>query len=762
MADRGTVKSELVMNAARISIPEVLVDVYSMPFKDAATLKEIRTQYQDQFAVLRRGDFVVMLPVVVDFLPPDFATVEKRRLDGDLGLVAECVRKSVTKKVKAMGRTVLGRDPLCFLSEAVDLLSIAAGELPVPEWLAVRPQIEICIRTMRTGRSSDLVFVVDVRSAQRIEISCLDLLSAGVFLEGLYVGKPYEDSDKIQNLGRIQEVVGSTARLADYREGFDEVSLDKVFLVPDKNAFDRCLEHSFGTNLEKVNTRLKKVLAAFRAGPERFKRIEAIRKHFTELSLEIIPGVRLEIGEFASSNNSALTHLQNAPKPTYVFDPAGRKTDQWHDRGLNTNGPYSAQTFTPNQPTLCIICQGNRKGQVEQFVKKFLDGVDSGNQKDRFQKGFIRKYALNSVRTEFFTTQNDSPESYQVAAKRAIEHATDKNIKWDMALVQIDEHFHELIGDANPYLTTKALFLSHQIPIQAFEIETAGVSDYQVGFVLNNMALASYAKLGGVPWLLKANPAIAHELVIGVGSALIGEGRLGKRERVVGITTVFSGDGNYWLHNLSQAVPFSNYREALVSSLGRTVNRIRASMNWQKGDLVRLIFHGFKPVKNEEAEAVFEVMNSLSEFDVEVAFVHVVEHHQLQLFDKNQQGSFDYSSRAKKGVWAAERGQFLALSDHETLVVLTGPNDLKTSEQGLPRPVLLRLDKRSTFRDMTYIARQVYAFSNHSWRSFFPSSMPVSILYSDLVASLLGNLNKVSKWNPDAMLGRIGTTRWFL
>lgn len=753
---------ELILNAALISVPEKFVDVFVSPFTDSAGLKAIRSRYQEHYAILRRGDTIVMLPVITGAPKPELMTVEKRRFDEDLGLVAECVRKAILRKVKEMGRTVINRDPLCFLGESVNLLSKATNGSPVPVWLAVRPQIEICVRTVRTGKRSELVFVVDIRSTQRIELNCNELLNLGVELDGLYVGKPFPDCDKLQNLGRIQEIRGTTAKLVDYREGNEEVSLTSVYLIPDKVSFDRCLTKVFGDERELITKNLKRVLAAFRAGPERFKRIEAVRKHFSDLSLEILPGLFWEIEQFHSTTNSRLANVQTAPKPTYVFDPSGRKTDLWHDRGLNTNGPYSSQTFTPNQPMLCVICQGSRKGQVEQFVRKFLDGVDSGHQKDRFTKGFVRKYALGSVKTEFFTADSGSCEAYQAAAKRALEYATDKNLKWDLALVQIDEQFHELVGDANPYLTTKALFLSHQIPIQAFEIETAAVSDYQSGFVLNNMALASYAKLGGIPWLLKANPAIAHELVIGIGSASIGEGRLGKRQRVVGITTVFSGDGNYWLHNLSQAVPFSEYRDALVSSLNRTVTRIKTSMNWQKGDQVRLIFHGFKPVKDEEAAAVFDVIDSLSDFDVEVAFIHVADHHCFQLFDKNQSGFFDYTSKGKKGIWAAERGQFIALNDYESLVVLTGPNDLKTAEQGLPKPILLRLDKRSTFKDMTYLARQIYAFSNHSWRSFFPSSMPVSILYSDLVASLLGNLNLVSKWNPDVMLGRIGTTRWFL
>ena len=119
-----------------------------------------------------------------------------------------------------------------------------------------------------------------------------------------------------------------------------------------------------------------------------------------------------------------------------------------------------------------------------------------------------------------------------------------------LALVQIEESFHQLSVNRNPYFITKESFLTDQIPVEEFEIETAQKPDHELEYSLNNMALASYAKLNGIPWYLKANPTIAHELVIGLGSANIAEGRLGHRERYVGITTVFSGDGNYHLTNV--------------------------------------------------------------------------------------------------------------------------------------------------------------------------------------------------------------------
>jgi argonaute-like protein implicated in RNA metabolism and viral defense len=247
-----------------------------------------------------------------------------------------------------------------------------------------------------------------------------------------------------------------------------------------------------------------------------------------------------------------------------------------------------------------------------------------------------------------------------------------------------------------------------------------------------------------------------------LGSASIGEGRLGKRERIVGITTVFTGDGNYHLSNLSQAVPMADYGEALLDSLRVTISKVQQELNWQKRDHVRLVFHSFKPFKDVEADAVKEAVAELSDYDVDLAFIHIADNHPYGLFDESQGGVFDPRVRKVKGVYAPERGYFLRLSKYEVLMTTTGAKDIKHPEHGMPRPILLKLHRNSTFNDTTYLARQVFAFTCHSWRSFFPSQMPVTILYSDLIADLLGNLATVSFWNPDSMLGRIGKTRWFL
>jgi hypothetical protein len=74
----------------------------------------------------------------------------------------------------------------------------------------------------------------------------------------------------------------------------------------------------------------------------------------------------------------------------------------------------------------------------------------------------------------------------------------------------------------------------------------------------------------------------------------------------------------------------------------------------------------------------------------------------------------------------------------------------------------VKLHRKSTFRDMKALVRQVFAFACHSWRGFGLSSQPITIQYSDQIARVLKKLDAIPDWDADAMAGRIGRTRWFL
>ena len=283
----------------------------------------------------------------------------------------------------------------------------------------------------------------------------------------------------------------------------------------------------------------------------------------------------------------------------------------------------------------------------------------------------------------------------------------------------------------------------------------------EVEYILNNLGLAMYAKLGGIPWTLAPNPDLAHEIVVGIGSARLTESRRGAGERVIGITTVFSGDGQYLLANNTQEVLSEQYLEALTRSLEETVAELRSRFGWKPKDRVRFVFHqSFKEYKDIEAEAVRNFAASFTDFVVQYAFVHVSRSHNWMLFEPAATGV--RFGKSMKGKMVPARGQCVPLGPYTALVTLSGPYQVKTAYQGCPHPVLVNIHEDSTFKSLDYLARQVYNLSFMSWRGFNPSTLPVSISYSNMIVRLLGHLRHVKNWNPEALATVLKERRWFL
>ena len=224
----------------------------------------------------------------------------------------------------------------------------------------------------------------------------------------------------------------------------------------------------------------------------------------------------------------------------------------------------------------------------------------------------------------------------------------------------------------------------------------------------------------------------AHEFIVGLGMADIGHGRLAPRERFVGVTTLFTADGDYYLSNLSKAVAADEYRKTLVKTLRSAISNVQTGMNWQRGDRLVLVFHSlFKRFSHLDVGAVKDLIAEFHDYDIRYALLEFHQQHPYLIFDTGQRGVPVFDSNAIKGEFAPTPGQYLQLTDREVLLCLRGPKQLKRPEDGMPRPIFIRLHNDSSFTDMRHLTEQVYAFSCHSWRSFLPASMPVTIQYSE-------------------------------
>lgn len=591
-----------------------------------------------------------------------------------------------------------------------------------------------------------------------------DISAEGVALSGLYVVAPAEQSDRDVNLefsrrylGKIESVEGTTARLSD--SDVNEIDLRDCFLEGSLSNFEFVGRSLLGKEYDTLWTGLQQRSYGVTGAESQVERLKKVGDWLERQSpFPCCDGLRVRIHkkphECLRGTDAGFSHSFRTPQ--CVLRPGGSITVPWPvDKQIDAHGPYDAESFPEKRVRIAVVCPQEFVGEVGQFLKQLKDGVPSPDERTPFRQGMVRKYHLNSCDFSFHEVKPGAPleEAYKNASLEALAE------DYHLGLVVIREQYRDLPDASNPYYTTKARMMAQGMPVQVLEIESVRLPGR--AYILNNIALAMYAKLGGIPWVLSPNPDLVHEIIFGIGSARISESRRGGGERVIGITTVFSGDGQYLLANSTREVNSEDYLSALDESLQGTVEELRRRYGWQAKDRVRFIFHqSFKKYKEIEANAVKEFAGSLSDFDVQYAFVHVSMNHNWRLFDPKAIGA--KFRQGMKGRMVPNRGLCVPLGPHTALVTLTGPYQLKTDLQGCPHPVLVSIHEQSTFKSLDYIAQQVFNLSFMSWRGFNPSTLPVSISYSNMIVDLLGHLRYVRNWNPETLRTKLRDRRWFL
>ncbi|MHB8388894.1 MAG: Piwi domain-containing protein [Acidobacteriaceae bacterium] len=728
----------IVLNAFSLKVPDLELEARQIPY-DKEELDSLRAKHGSTHALRRQGGHILIFSGDGTFPVP--GTTQTIALKDNFDIFCFLVKDGLTRHLSGLGRRPLGFTPIELVSTKPE------DNLLVPLFGESYP-FQVCAKyTIDTRLVQDRpCLIIDCTTRRVLKETCLFFLRDGFDLMGRYVVTEQEDGYR-KLLGSVSAIRGETLHVTRPDGQFEQIDTKDTYLEASRTNFDDYILHTHGAQKDAIVERIRLSVSSFNSGENKKDRIEALKKYVQSKTVSLIDGTRIEIADAPDIQNQC----DQMQKPVFVFNDNGEA--DWAEKGLTQYGPYTKRTFDRNDPSICVICAQHDKGRVEQFVRKLLKGISSSRY---FSNGLEGKFTLGTSRVEVFATTTDSVGAYKNTIESAIKKKADDGGRWDLALVQVRQSFKKLKVTENPYYLGKSLFFLHQVPVQDFTIELLAQSDYSLGYSLNNMGLACYAKMGGVPWLLKSSPTLSHELVIGIGSANVGQERGADNQRIMGITTVFSGDGSYIVSNTSKAVVPKAYCEALTAVLGETIEKIQKRMNWQKGDTIRLIFHAqVKKFNKEEIQAVRTVIDKYREYQVEYAFLKISEDHGLHMFDSATAG-------VQKGRLAPPRGKMFKLAKHEMLVYLIGQRELRQDTDGHPRGVILDVHKDSTFKDIKYLSAQLYSFASHSWRSYFPNPMPVTITYSDLIARNLGWLNQLPGWNDSVMIGKIGQSQWFL
>lgn len=732
---------------------------YRRPYESSDQLKALRAQLFKTHFVLRTGDAIALFPYTAGTATEGEAVAFD--VAKDHSVANALAHQALLRSFFNHHRSISGVRPAKFVRDTANLLKGNGADI-----FGVFAEYAFNVRPLAPQDGGFLNGVlVNFGARLLIKPTARELRDRGLQLQGLYVVGEGEVDDLYilpmfnrRLTGRIERIEGDIAVLTDARK--DRVALDQVHVEPTYTNFERLGRVALGSDYEGFQRRLAACLYNVSAADKQLARIKQLVEQFKDLQGELpccaglavsLDGTLTEV-----SRGIGVGQSRKLSPPQCSLRPGGSITVPWPvDPQIDVNGPFDADSFVCKSPRVAVIYPAAHAGHVERFVAQLRDGVPSNGAKTPMQQGMARKFRLQGMHFELVAVDAGSSkaQAYRAAALEAAQR------KVDAALVVLTDEDRLMLGAQSPYYTSKAVLMSQGVPVQVVRLPT--LLQNNVGFSLNNIALALYAKLGGVPWTLSVQQRLVYEVIVGIGSARVGSDRLSERERIVGITTVFSGDGNYLLGNSTAEAAAGQYEAALLASLRANLDELQRRYGWRKGDKLRIIFHqSFKRYKETEAQAVAGLVRELADYEVEYAFVQVSAEHDWKLFDPASEGATYRQSR--KGVAVPARGQIVPLGPRAALVTLTGPQQLKTDLQGCPAPMLVSIHPNSTFTSLGYIAEQVFNLTFMSWRSFMPSYQPVSVSYPNMVVSLLGNLRQIPNFNPDILITKLRESRWFL
>jgi hypothetical protein len=660
--------------------------------------------------------------------------------------------------------------PFTFLAQKVELIDAAAeaaglshkllqGFKVVPRF-ALSPKIYEPV----DGATKVGVFVT-IGMRYDIEASLTDLLQAGIDVRGMYAVRRSRQPGERGLLGRIRSVEGDNVELFEETD-LASANVSDVKLEGSKENFTRCLTALLGYNYKKLLNALDNQEAGYRTGPKFDQAVQKMGEFLAKKPIRLADGIEAQIRDrIVFANEGQARNVRLAPTVEYVFDRTGAKSAEYAWRGLSQFGPFDRSGFANRSPRILVVYPSSTQGKVENFLHAFRDGM--GSNFPAFSKGFVDLMCLTKVEFVMCPVEvsngdrSDAHSKYNAAIEGKLGSVTEVHA----GIVVLFEEHARLPDDRNPYIHTKSLLLTLGVPTQEVRMPTVLLDPKSLQYTLQNFSISTYAKLNGTPWTVNHDKAINDELVVGMGLAELSGSRAEKRQRFVGITTVFAGDGSYLLGNVSKECAYDGYPDAIRESMTGILRELKKRNNWRPGDTVRVVFHAHRPLKRIDiASIVFDCTREIgSDQNIQMAFVTISHDHPFVFLDRSEQGLPVFKgSNVRKGVFAPPRGAIARVGRLTRLLAVNSPTLIKRANAPLPTPLLVSLHPDSTFKDVDYLAEQALKFTSLSWRSTLPAATPVTVFYSERIAELLGRLKSIPNWSSANLNVKLKWSRWFL
>jgi len=753
---------ELATNICPVTFGADAFGAWVRDITEDEDLGAVRQAHAPKWSVLWEREQLFFLPLAAGLAAPAGTAWTELEAGSNLRLLARLTTEALVRSFPDY--EPLRRRPFTFLGRRQELLSDAARVLRVDNALLadfrIWPKYALGARVLEVRDGSPFVGItVHLSTRWEIVSGLEELRDAGVDLTGLFVVRRDPDPDQRRLVGRIAAVRAGRVELSESTDGATAIDVKSVMLEGRRDVFARCLRHLLGRDYPAWEKYRDKQMGALLDGPALRSEITRVGQVLSKRPLELASGLTCTVGAPLAVRNSAdYASVVTARQLDYCFDPARSKRHRYAWPGLEKYGPFSRDTFARPSPRILVVFPQAAQGAAETFTRYLRDGVPG---QQGFQGGFAQTFGLVNPRFDLVPV----PRSGGTPARdycAALRGALARGDLPDAAIVIVTDRDGDLPVDQNPYLHSKAMLLMAGVAAQHARLSNVTAGLGSLPYILQNMSIALYAKMKGVPWTVDHDLTIADELVIGIGTAELSDSRLQERQRFVGITTVFRGDGNYLLGQLSREAAYADYPQVLRDSTREIISEIKQRNGWQDGDTVRIVLHAAQPPRNVDfALLMRDAVHAAGQGQhIEFAFVTVSHEHPFALIDPAQAGR--KTGRGLKGACVPDRGLIVQTDKYSRLITTNGPSLVKRAGLPLPRPLHVHLHRHSTFTDLHYLSEQVLKFTGLSWRSTHPAADPVTIYYSELIARQLARLRAVPDWSPALLDTRLRISKWFL
>lgn len=469
-------------------------------------------------------------------------------------------------------------------------------------------------------------------------------------------------------------------------------------------------------DIERWRAADKAVEASTLAGPGHLQLLRELASDFTKRGTQtVVPSLTMSFERLITPPPLML------PPILYSFSSEGDSHAAQPVAGIEQHGPRDAGRFT-QPPRVAFVFPEERRIAVKMLASALFDGTEG-------YSGMIDIFRLPPLNQSYHPVKRGT-----VATDHYLEVIKTLGDAPDLVFVIVEEEDAESRDPA--YAAVMAALAQRRVPahqVRTSKLETTGE---RTRFVLEDIGIAAYVKLGGSPWVLNS-PSNASDLVIGLGYTTPRGSEAKKRYRA--IATAFAADGRFLGSAYSSLRSKDEHADAVEFVLGTVVEAVSS-----REANARVAVHTWPVLTEDATSAVARALDKNGR-----ALLTVRVDHPFRLFDDDEPAC------------VPARGTVADFGRIRTMLSVHGEALLDHERREHPSPLLIEISDVSTLHDLRALTEQLYQLTGMYGGAMHMLREPATLYYARLIAKQLTRLDSMRR--SHGMPSETFTTiPWFL